>query len=190
MLASSLISAGAALGGIAVGAAYTARSQKRDRKNTRTREQLQGFYSSMMGMRAEIATKSYIRNKVSSASGAEWAKLFENTSEPEHRAKIDATAWPKFERVPLYNDQQILTELVPLYKKMLDHFTNNLWLAEQSTQAFYPDFCEFVEIWNRFIAGAMPRAVIDHLEHSEAKLTPFYKDLNETFERLRASLSD
>ncbi|HEY1744757.1 MAG TPA: hypothetical protein VGG18_16425 [Granulicella sp.] len=188
-IVSSVIAAGAALSGIAVGSWFTARNQQRERRNARVREQLQGFYSPMLGMRSEIGTKSHIRNKVSSATGAEYVEQFAGVSEPEHKAMIERDMWPLFERVPLYNDEQLRNEIIPLYRKMLDHFSKNLWLAEPSTQEFYPQFCEFVEIWNRFLAGSMPRGVVERLDHSEATLKPFYQDLLSTFERLRKSFA-
>ncbi len=63
-LAQSGISATAGLLGVFAGAMMTSRNQKKERKNAHTRQQLQEFYSPMLGMRQEIAAKEESRRKI------------------------------------------------------------------------------------------------------------------------------
>jgi hypothetical protein len=56
-----------------------------------------------------------------------------------------------------YDNRQLTVELIPLYRKMLDVFTEHYWLADSDTRAYYQEFLEFVEVWERFLAESLPR---------------------------------
>lgn len=58
MGSNALISAGAGLAGVIVGAVCTGFNQWRGRVNDRYREQLENFYSPILGLREEIRAKS------------------------------------------------------------------------------------------------------------------------------------
>jgi hypothetical protein len=64
------------------------------------------------------------------------------------------------------------------------------WLAEKSKLGFNYELVEFVELWNRYYAGSLPLEVLNEIEHSEAKLQPFYTDLQENFDRLSKELQN
>lgn len=74
-----------------------------------------------------------------------------------------------------YDNNQLREELIPLYRKMLDIFTEKYWLADEDTRAYYQEFLEFVEIWERFLAEALPGEVIRKLGHTEENVLPFYE---------------
>ena len=90
----------------------------------------------------------------------------------------------QFDKFLEYSDEQLKTDLIPLYEKMLEPFTRNLWLAEKSTLQDHGALAEFVEIWKRYLSDALPKVVIKSIGHSEEKLQAFYKDLQDNFERL------
>lgn len=71
------ISAAAGLLGVIVGGTVTAHSQKIQRKHARQRDQLEKFYSPLIGMRDDIRSKSEMRTKLHSAAGIAWQKQFE-----------------------------------------------------------------------------------------------------------------
>ena len=63
-LMQSGISAAAGLIGVITGAWMTSRNQARDRKQAHVRQQLQEFYSPVLGMRQELAAKEESRKTI------------------------------------------------------------------------------------------------------------------------------
>jgi hypothetical protein len=177
--------------GVFVGGWISGRHLKQERKHKRIREQLEGFYSPMLGMRVEIRAKSELRVKISSVADAAWqesvARLAGNY---DAIAKLEKNSFLEFEKVIQYDEQQLRDELMPIYEKMVQHFSSHLWLAEPSTRAHYSDLVEYVEIWSRFLKNTIPLQVIKKIEHSEAKLKPFYDDLVSQMEKLQKALTD
>jgi hypothetical protein len=86
------------------------------------------------------------------------------------------------------NNEQLRGDLVPKYNEMLRIFRDKMALAEPSTLAHFGRFFEFVEMWNRSIAGTLPGAVVEAVGHSEDELQPFYRDLEEHAAQLRGEL--
>ena len=184
-LMQSGISAGAGLVGVIVGGVVTAHNQKAERRNARIREQLHDFYSPLLGIREEILAKSEMRTKVHSAAGVAWQKQVKI-----HNRFVPDDVAARFDKVQSYSKEQLEKELVPLYRRMLELYLSNKWLAEKSTLGFNYELVEFVEFWNRYYAGSLPLEVLEEIEHSEEKLKPFYKDLQDNFEKLRVKLRE
>jgi hypothetical protein len=181
------ITALAGLLGVGVGGWMAGRHQREERKNARIREQLMDFYAPLRGMRSQIRAKSELRVKIHSAAQGLWSAKFEGAG-AETQQKIDEEQSPKYEKIWDYSDEQLKGDLVPLYQRMLEHFTAHMGLAEPSTLAYYSQFVEFVELWNRFLKGALPAEVADRLDHTEEKLKPLYQDIEENFARFSAQL--
>ena len=184
-LMQSGISAGAGLLGVVIGGLVTAHSQKSERRNARIREQLHDFYSPLLGIREEIRAKSEMRTKIHSAAGIAWQKQVQI-----HNRFVPDDVKARFDKVLDYSNEQLEKELVPLYRKMLDLYLTNKWLAERSTLGFNYELVEFVEFWNRYYAGSLPLEVLGEMQHTEAKLQPFYKDLQDSFDKLSKNLRE
>jgi hypothetical protein len=182
----SLITAAAGLLGVLSGGWIARRQQRWERKSARIREQLQGFYSPLLAMRAEIRTKSELRVKVNSVARGAWTGLFEGRTDPDVSREIRKENAPQFDKSGDYDNTQRREVIIPLYRKMLAHFGDKMWLAEPSTLVYYDTLSEYVEIWNR--AESLPSKVIEGLGHDEKKLYPFYDDLQHNFERLSKEL--
>ena len=185
----SLIAAGSGLLGVCVGGHFAARQQRQERRNTRVREQLQEFYSPMVGMRYEIFSKTEVRSKLRSIAQTVRSKQFEGVTDLDEKRRIQREMRPDYVEFQMYNETQFLEHTLPTYQKMLEHFSTHMWLAEPSTRAFYKPLCDFVEIWQRCVGGTIPPEVQAELSLSEAPLEPFYTDLRHHFDRLRAELS-
>lgn len=184
------ISAAWGLLGVFVGSWLTGRGQKKEREDARKKGQLSGFYAPMRAMRAEIKAKSELRLKVHAVAEELWAKKFEGIDDPEDKKKIDERDWEKYERTLDYSNKQLETVIIPLYRKMLEHFAANMALAEESTLEHYPAFVEFVEIWNRWLEKSLPGEVATKLDQSEKKLYALYDDIEANFKRLRRDLKN
>jgi hypothetical protein len=179
------ISAGSGLLGVLIGGLITGHSQKAERLNARIREQLHDFYSPLLGIQDEIRAKSELRKKLHAAANVAWQKQVEI-----HNRFVPDDVEAKFDKVIDYSNEQLEKDLVPLYRKMLNLYLSNKWLAEKSTLGFNYELVEFVEIWNRYYAGGLPREVLNEIEHSEAKLQPFFTNLQDNFNRLSKELQN
>jgi hypothetical protein len=104
------------------------------------REQLDRFYSPLLGIRERLRANGETRLKVSAAAEAAWRNLCSRVegSDPVSRAdaflKLEKERFPGFEKIIEYNNRQLAEEVVPLYRRMVEIFTGNMWLAEPSTR--------------------------------------------------------
>lgn len=159
-------------------------------RNSFVERQLSEFYSPIAGYRKRIRTKSELRAKISSAAQEVWQETCARYSDPEKMARRSDELFAPYKRIIEYDNQQFREELLPLYRKMLDVFTEKYWLADQDTRAHYERFLEFVEIWDRFLADALPGEVVTKLGHAEEKLHVFYDHLERKLSALQAEVKD
>lgn len=138
--------------------------------------QLSEFYGPLAGLRKQIRAKSELREKVSAAAqkttcrnlcDSYWAATMHDHEE----------RFAPFERIIEYDNKQLTEDLLPKYREMLTLFTNRYHLASADTRTFYQPFLEFVEIWNRWLAEALPAEVVKELGHGEEGLHSFYEHL-------------
>ena len=189
-LVNPLISAVSGLGGVALGGFIASRAHKTERRNARVRDKLDKFYAPLVGMRMQIQAKSEVRLRVSDSGRAAWEGLFKGVDDPEVKKKIDTERWPGFEKLINYSDQQLRDELIPIYRQMVKHFTENMQFAEDSTRRHFAALVEFVELWNRTLLTPIPPEVLSALDHSDKNLHPLYQDLETEFQCLRQRLED
>lgn len=176
--------------GVIVGSWLTGRHQRKERRNARSREQLMEFYAPQRGMRADIKAKSDLRVKIHALGQGQWGQKFQNVTDPEIKRRIDEMDWSGYEKILKYSDEQMRNEIIPAYRRMVEHFASHIGYAEESTIAHYPAFVEFVEIWNRFLQGSLPREVANALSHAESKLYPLYDDIEANAKRLSMELKN
>ncbi|MBI4502832.1 MAG: hypothetical protein HY700_16930 [Gemmatimonadetes bacterium] len=186
-IADILVPALAGLAGVLVGAWMTSRGQKQERRHAWLRRQLDEFYSPMLGMRGLILAKSVTRVKVGEAAGTAWHRLISGR-DPEQQMAIEKEHVPGLEKIIQYENQQHKEEILPLYRKMVEHFTTHLGLAEQATRLHFDALVHFVEVWNRWEKEALPPEVSRELGSTEEALHPFYQDLAVNLERLQSEL--
>lgn len=94
-----------------------------------------------------------------------------------------------YKKITEYDNKQLREELMPLYRKMLDLFTEKYWLADEGTRAYYQEFLEFVEIWERYLAETLPTDVLLKIEHSEEKVFPFYERVEQILSELHEEIN-
>lgn len=149
--------------------------------------QLGDFYSPLLAYHKEIRAKSELRLKISGAANKAWLEKCETNPKPflNHEKEFGP-----YNKIIEYNNKQLKDELMPLYRKMLVTFRENYWLAEPETRKWYPEFCKFVELWERWLSGNIPGEVIEKLDETEEeKLKPFYQELEYRIDVLRSKLS-
>jgi len=140
-------------------------------------KQLSEFYSPIAGYQKRIRAKSEVRVKISGAAEEAWGELCTPYTESGQPMLNHEELFVPYRKIIDYDNNQLREELMPLYRKMLDVFTEKYWLADKDTRAYYQDFLEFIEIWERFLSEALPGKVVEKLDHSEGKLKSFYEHI-------------
>lgn len=150
--------------------------------------QLQEFYAPMAGWRKRIRVKSELRLRISGAANEAWLEICASNREAvmhDHDERFKP-----FRRIIEYDNDQFVRELMPLYRQMLDLFTDNYWLAARDTRGFYHEYLEFVEIWERILGAAIPVEVIKKLGHNEENLKTFYDHIESKLQQLQEEVAD
>ena len=158
-------------------------------RNAFIQKQMSGFYSPIAGYRKRIRAKSEVRGKVSIVANEAWKELCVPYSEAKQPMHNHEELYAPFGKIIQYDNKQLREELMPLYRRILDLFTENYWLADEDTRAYYQDFLEFVEIWERFLAEALPSEVLLKLEHSEEDVLPFYEHVERRLSALQEEIN-
>src|SRR5208283_2612830 len=105
----------AGLVGVLVGGWITTRNQKIERHHRRVREQLEGFYSVLLGMRSQIRAKSEVRVKLRNIAQRIQQEEFRQAQDnPQLRQNLSIRG-PELQKLIDYDDRQLQEELVPQY---------------------------------------------------------------------------
>jgi hypothetical protein len=184
-LAQSGISATAGLMGVFVGAMMTSLNQKKERKHAHIRQQLQEFYSPMLGMRQEIAAKEESRRKINEMVHTTIKESKANDPSGVPRGHYFPDERKALMGLSAHDHKQWEEEILPLYGEMLKKFTSELWLAEPSTRAHYGELTNFVERWSRVQALTDAAEVAWRVDLSDENVNPLYDDLEVHFTRLQ-----
>lgn len=164
---------------------FAGRQADRERRQAHVMRQVAEFYSPMVGLRSRIRSLSTLRAQVHAAADDAWRRTVDAApaQNPAMSEYLDGEFVP-FEKLLDYEDEQLRTDLLPAYEKMLGLFTDHYWLAESSTRRHFDELLRFVELWRRHLNKSLPAKVREQLSHSEAQLHPLYADLDKTLERL------
>jgi len=148
--------------------------------------QLTEFYAPLAGMRKQIRSKSEFRQKVSAAASAAWQEVcLQYDGLPPNHEEL----FKPFKRIIEYDNEQLKADLVPQYRAMLALFTERYHLAARETRAFYEEFLNFVETWNRSLAESIPPVVLAKLGHSEEKVMAFYAHIDAKMQQLQDDIA-
>ncbi|MCE5190822.1 MAG: hypothetical protein LLG08_03555 [Actinomycetia bacterium] len=185
------ITIAAGLVGVLVGAWLSGRQQRSRGRLAFLEQQLRDFYSPMLGLRNEIRMRSELRLKLQTESEAAWKELAEQARGGGVAAleRLSTDRGPAFKELIEYDNVQFEHELLPAYRKMVSLFRDNYWLADSDTHAFYQGLLQFVELWERWLAGAVPYEVVDRVGLNEGSLQPFYKHLQDKNDALRSKIA-
>lgn len=158
-------------------------------RNAFIQQQLSEFYSPIAGYRKRIRAKSEVREKVSSVANEAWKETCARDSEARQPMLNHDELYAPYGKIIEYDNNQLREELIPLYRKMLDVFTEKYWLADEDTRAYYQGFLEFIENWERYLSEALPGDVIRKLGHSENTVLPFYEHVEQKLSALQLEIN-
>lgn len=158
-------------------------------RNAFIQKQLSEFYSPIAGYRKRIRAKSEVREKVSAAAGEAWKETCAPYSEAKQFMLNHEELYAPYGKIIEYDNKQLREELMPLYRKILDLFTDKYWLADEDTRVYYQGFLEFIEIWERYLSETLPNDVILKLGHSESNVLPFYEHVEQKLSALQEEIN-
>ena len=180
----------AGLSGVVIGAWLTGRREASSRRLAYIEKQLKEFYSPMLGLRNEILMRSDLRVRIHDTANTVWRSLCADAREVSIDAlgKLSRTRSSEFGKITEYDNEQLRTDLLPAFKQMAKLFRDNYWLADPDTTKYYKSLVEFVELWDRWLAKAIPPEVMTELQRDEQNLEPYYIHLQSKHEALRAAI--
>lgn len=150
-------------------------------------KQITDFYSPIIGCIKKIRSHSELRVELSNAANTAWHKICDAAPHPFLDSE---NHFEPFKKLIEYDNIKFKKELLPLYDRMLQIFTENYWLAEESTRTYYAELCRYVDIWHRWLGETLPREILLEIEHSEERLMPFYAELEKQMGDLRRTIAN
>ena len=147
--------------------------------------QLKVFYSPILGFSSKIKAKSEFRVNLSKAADEAWKELCVEHRETEGTHKKD---FEPYRKIIDYNNKQWNEELFPLYEEILEIFTKNYWLAEESTKQYYVDLCNIVDVWQRHLDSSIPHDVLNKIENGYDRIQQFFEHMEEEVIKLKDKL--
>lgn len=142
------------------------------------------FYSPMLGYIYRIEASNLLQKELSELAGEAWKEIVANNDKNEN---LDEEFKP-FQKLIEYDNKITNEEVLPLFYKMHDIFTENYWLAEDSTKQHYLKLSRYVDVWKRFQNDSIPRQVLWKMEKDENLLIPFKTDIKNKLDYLKKSL--
>jgi len=169
---SLVVPAVAGLVGVLIGAWLSSRRDQSQRRLAFVEKQLAAFYSPMQGLREEVASTSTIRSRIQENAERAWREVCAQIpkSDTAALARLTQERAQEFNKIIEFDNDKLHKELLPTYRRMANLFRENYWLADRDTRLYYPAVLEFVEIWERWVAGTLPAEVWRKLDHTEDNL--------------------
>ena len=181
------------LAGVVLGVWLANRQFLRQRKLDFYKTQLRQLYSPLVSVRKEIRILSEFRLAGEKASEEWWHKVCEVGKQIEDHDKSSQYYDSKGKKLTTqieYENKQLTDKIIPAYKRMVEIFKENYWLAEENTKEFYPTLIKFVETWERFLSQTHEIEVLQQIQVKEGELMPFYGHLEEMLQFLRKKLKE
>lgn len=147
-------------------------------------KQITEFYSPMLGYIYRIEASNLLQKELSQLSGEAWKEITVNNNE---NINLDEEFKP-FQKLIEYDNKTTNEEVLPLFYKMHDIFTQNYWLAEDSTKQHYLKLSRYVDVWKRFQKNSVPRQVLWKMEKDENLLISFKTDIKSNLDYLKKVL--
>jgi hypothetical protein len=185
-----LIPVASGFAGVLLGSWLSSRRDQSQRRLAFVEKQLSGFYSPMQGLREDIASTSAIRLRIQQEAERAWRDVCAQAPKDDLGAvdRLRKERADEFNRIIEFDTDKLQKELLPAYRRMANLFRESYWLAEKETRAYFPAVLEFVEIWERWIAGTLPIEVWRNLNHTEDNLAGFYQHISSVHDELRSRL--
>ena len=109
--------------------------------------------------------------------------------DPESLRAVMEEKGDEFTAIIEYDNRRLQEEVIPAYQQMVVLFRQNMWLVDPATRQEFPKLLEFLDIWERWLAGALPAEVVQKLGHDEKALHQLYSSVERRHDELQAKLA-
>jgi len=150
-------------------------------------KQLSEFYSPLAGWVKKTRAYNTFDQRIWPEYEEVWQKLV--TKYGNHIPESIEEDSKRFRKRVDYANDQNRKLIVPLYRRMLEHFTDNYWLAEPQTRDYYQAFFEFVEIWIMQEEEVLAFELKERIRPDMKQVSAFFDHLEETLTRLQGEVS-
>lgn len=179
--------------GLLVGARLTNQQARDERRLAFVERQLSEFYSPMLRIRHEITELARVREAVGKAESDWWGELCAVARSYRDPEALEVLLGPKQKSLLKsridYDNDQLVSKLIPAYRRMLKLFRSRYWLADAETRAQFPALIRFVEVWDRFLSESHAPEVFAKLQADETILASLYEQLEAKHEALRSQVA-
>lgn len=179
-IAVAAIGAIAAIVGVVVGGLITIWNDRRKARLEYARQQLSDFYSPILSLRRHIRALSELRKTIGDVANGLYLSDMERHTREERAKALNGMVE--------FDNEQMKSILLPMYRQMLDIFRQKYWLAEPEVQEHYAALAEYVELWQRNFDKTIPGDVLVAMRVEERKLDPLYHSLEKQFRRRQLML--
>lgn len=179
--------------GVYIGGLIANRQSCMQRRIDFVEKQLKELYSPMVGIRKEIQILSEFRLMGEKASDEWWQKICTygaQIKDPEKAGKYYEEKGKGIGSQIEYENKQLVDKIIPAYRRMVNIFKENYWLAEEETKIHFSTLVRFVETWERFLSKTHPADVISKIQVKESELMPFYEHLERSYQILRQKVKE
>jgi hypothetical protein len=180
----SLIAPAFTLFGVVVGVSANIWISKIAFDKSHLKSQLDEFYTPLWATCEQIKAKQRVLKEVIETSIAIREEDVSHGANQQDKAVIFQNAITRSSSMDAYNRDFPRREMLPLLQRMLDRFTDRMWLAEPLTFKHYGALVEHVEKWNRYTNQSLTPEVIVKLDDTDRLMDAFCKDLKQDFDRL------
>jgi hypothetical protein len=104
---------------------FAVRKHLVERRASYLEKQLAEFYSPLAGYHKRIRAMSVLRGQIQNAADKSWRELCERYSQAQQIMHDHEEQFAPYRNLIEHDNQQFRDELFPLYRKMLDIFTDN-----------------------------------------------------------------
>jgi len=173
----ALISAASGLLGVLLGGWWSDRREREKRRTDFMARQLTEFYGPLLSLRVQIQVYYELLKRMNLA-----ADRFEKAK----TSGASSTGEGLPEQMPVSEDDipKLNEKLFPLYRKMIDIFQNNMFVADPESHLYFPALVTYVDSWERGLRDAVPGHAWIVVGQSEGHLKPLYNHLEKTRDKI------
>jgi hypothetical protein len=165
----------------------TSRREAAARRTAFKKQQLEEFYGPLLAKRMELRARSELRVKLQTAV----QEYIQDKSDiGPLGGYVEVNPQVEVMDANVQDENETFRDvLMPRYKEMISVFREKGWLAQPETRQFFTDLVEFVDVWDKILGKKLRHAIAARIGHTEKKLHPFYRHIEEVHDRLRSEIS-
>jgi hypothetical protein len=172
--------------GIVIGFILSRIHQSGEKKHEFHYRQINDLYSPLICCIIKIENIMSVQKELADYANEGWKNIHDKAPKPffDHEKYFQP-----FKKLIEYDNRQQINEVIPLYREILDIFTNNYFLASNKSQVYYRDYLKFIEIWNRNLTEPFPDEVYEVIVENWPRIDLFFAHIKKEIAILTKAVS-